>query len=71
VERSLALHADGASKTFHHADECRGEVAGTALSFHVLRRLVEGQQLSGCLFKSAGRLVIIYAVNRDEARIVS
>lgn len=73
VARCRAAYAGDAGKSFDHVDNYRGETADAAFSLDVLYHLTE-DEVFNCyldrLFGAAGRLVVIYAVDRDESRVL-
>ena len=73
VARCRAAYAGDAGKSFHHVDEYRGDTADAALSLDVLYHLTEDEVFDDYLdrlFGAAERLVIIYAVDQDERRVL-
>jgi hypothetical protein len=73
IARCRSMFADDSSKQFRTIDQYAGETAEAAFSLDVLYHLVEDEVFDAYLarlFGAAERLVIIYAVDAEETRIL-
>ncbi|MGA9828528.1 MAG: class I SAM-dependent methyltransferase [Rhodanobacteraceae bacterium] len=73
IQRCRASYASDSSKQFRTLDEYSDETADAALSLDVLYHLVEDDVFDAYLdrlFRAAERMVIIYAIDREETRSI-
>lgn len=73
VDRCRTAYEKDEAMSFDHVDEYRGETADAAFSLDVLYHLTEDEVFDRYLdqlFGAAMRLVVIYAVDCDETRLL-